>query len=319
MIKRPKTGQFVCKECFFELFETEVHETIVRDKMFKKGQRVAIGASGGKDSTTLAYVLSTLNKRYNYGLDLYLLSIDEGIVGYRDDSLATVKQNAIDYDLPLEIVSYKDLFGYTMDSIVQQTSNDQGYTKACSYCGVLRRQALNIGAERTHADLIATGHNADDNAETVIMNIFRGDIHRLTRQSYAEDAADRETFQDGNGGRTVVPRCKPLRLCYQKEIVLYAHFKKLLYFSVECTYSKFGYRGNMRQFLAQAQLIRPEVVANVINSSDGFELSPRCNLKRPVTTYCANCGYPCSQKICQCCSLIDSLNKKDPKSAFKHS
>ena len=50
-----------------------------------------------------------------------------------------------------------------MDSIVQQTSNDQGYTKACSYCGVLRRQALNIGA-----DLIATGHNADDNAETGI-------------------------------------------------------------------------------------------------------------------------------------------------------
>ena len=34
--------------------------------------------------------------------------------------------------------------------------------------GVLRRQALNIGAERTHADLIATGHNADDNAETGI-------------------------------------------------------------------------------------------------------------------------------------------------------
>ena len=55
-----------------------------------------------------------------------------------------------------------------MDSIVQQTSNDQGYTKARSYCGVLRRQALNIGAERTHADLIATGHNADDNAETGI-------------------------------------------------------------------------------------------------------------------------------------------------------
>ena len=59
------------------------------------------------DSTTLAYVLSTLNKRYNYGLDLYLLSIDEGIVGYRDDSLVTVKQNAIDYGLPLEIISYK--------------------------------------------------------------------------------------------------------------------------------------------------------------------------------------------------------------------
>ena len=53
-----------------------------------------------------------------------------------------------------------------MDEIVNQTCDDKGYTKACSYCGVFRRQALNIGAERTHADLIATGHNADDNAET---------------------------------------------------------------------------------------------------------------------------------------------------------
>lgn len=39
------------------------------------------------DSTVLAYVMKTLNDRYNYGLDLYLLSIDEGITGYRDDSL----------------------------------------------------------------------------------------------------------------------------------------------------------------------------------------------------------------------------------------
>ena len=158
----------------------------MKDKMFKRGQRVAIGASGGKgngsiaswlpDSTTLAYVLATLNKRYDYGLDLYLLSIDEGIVGYRDESLKTVKQNAIDYNLPLVIYSYKvnvnrsyylqDLFGYTMDEIVQQTQDETGFTKACSYCGVFRRQALNIGAERSNADLIATGHNADDNAET---------------------------------------------------------------------------------------------------------------------------------------------------------
>lgn len=39
------------------------------------------------DSTVLAYVMCELNKRYDYGLDLYLLSIDEGITGYRDDSL----------------------------------------------------------------------------------------------------------------------------------------------------------------------------------------------------------------------------------------
>lgn len=59
--------------------------------MFKPGEKIAIGASGGKDSTVLIHVISLLNKKYNYGLQLYLLSIDEGIKGYRDDSLETVK------------------------------------------------------------------------------------------------------------------------------------------------------------------------------------------------------------------------------------
>lgn len=48
------------------------------------------------DSTVLAYVMSELNRRHNYGLDLYLLSVDEGITGYRDDSLETVKRNEIE-------------------------------------------------------------------------------------------------------------------------------------------------------------------------------------------------------------------------------
>lgn len=52
-------------------------------------------SSFAADSTVLAYVLSELNQRHNYGLDLFLLSVDEGITGYRDDSLETVKRNEI--------------------------------------------------------------------------------------------------------------------------------------------------------------------------------------------------------------------------------
>ena len=51
--------------------------------------------TGGKDSTVLAYVMKLLNERYNYGLNLVLLSVDEGITGYRDDSLETVKRNKV--------------------------------------------------------------------------------------------------------------------------------------------------------------------------------------------------------------------------------
>lgn len=87
----------VCNECFYFVFEEEIHQTIVDNQVFSRGERVAIGASGGKDSTVLAHVMTTLNQRYDYGLQLELLSVDEGIKGYRDDSLDTVKKNQETY------------------------------------------------------------------------------------------------------------------------------------------------------------------------------------------------------------------------------
>ncbi len=120
ILKRPKTSDAMCKTCFFFVFEEEVHKTITDAKLFKPGEKIGIGASGGKDSTVLAHVMKVLNERYNYGLDLILLSIDEGITGYRDDSLESVKRNQMEYNLPLKIVTYEDLYGWTMDEIVKK-------------------------------------------------------------------------------------------------------------------------------------------------------------------------------------------------------
>ena len=74
--------------------------------------------------------------RYDYGLNLALLSVDEGITGYRDDSLDTVKRNQNDYGLPLKIVSYEELYGWTMDAIVQQIGVcvDAVYLYTCLHC-----------------------------------------------------------------------------------------------------------------------------------------------------------------------------------------
>ncbi|KAH0648320.1 hypothetical protein KY285_033568 [Solanum tuberosum] len=173
-LKRPKTLEQICRECFYTVFEDEIHRVIVDNQLFKSGERIAIGASGGKDSTVLAYVMSELNRRHNYGLDLFLLSVDEGITGYRDDSLETVKRNEIQYGLPLKVVSYSELYGWTMDEIVKLI----GLKNNCTFCGVFRRQALDRGAALLKVDKLVTGHNADDIAETVLLNILRGDIAR---------------------------------------------------------------------------------------------------------------------------------------------
>jgi len=223
----PNTGCRVCKQCFLRRFEDEVHHTITANALFRPGMRVAVGASGGKDSTVLADVLCTLNARYGYGIHILLLSIDEGITGYRDDSLETVKRNEVQYGVPLTVLSYKDLYGWTMDDIVRQ----MGHKSNCTYCGVFRRQALGRGAALLKADLLLTGHNCDDIAETVLLNLLRGDISRLGRS--VEIVA---------GKNSPMPRAKPFKFTYQKEIVMYAYYKNLDYFSTECTYAPFAYR-----------------------------------------------------------------------------
>lgn len=254
LIIRPKNHQKLCKACFVTLFETEIHNTITANSLFSSGERIAIGASGGKDSTVLASVLKTLNERYSYGLNLLLLSIDEGIKGYRDDSLETVKRNAVQYDMPLEIVGYDELYGWTMDQVVSQI----GKKGNCTYCGVFRRQALDRGAARLGIKHVVTGHNADDIAETVMMNLLRGDLPRLARATSIVTAS----------AASEIKRSKPLKYAYEKEIVLYAHHKGLDYFTTECIYSPEAFRGSARTLIKSLERVRPSAILDVVRSGE---------------------------------------------------
>ena len=254
LIKRPKNHTKLCKACFITIFEDEVHHTITSSKLFYPGEKVAIGASGGKDSTVLASVLKTLNERHNYGLDLVLLSIDEGIKGYRDDSLETVKRNAVQYQMPLKVVGYDELYGWTMDQVVETI----GKKGNCAYCGVFRRQALDRGAKMLDIKHVVTGHNADDVAETILMNLLRGDLSRLSRST---------SIVTGHS-RSEVKRSKPLKYAYEKEIVLYAHHKKLDYFSTECIYSPEAFRGSARALIKQLERVRPSAILDIVRSGE---------------------------------------------------
>ncbi|KAF9411357.1 cytosolic thiouridylase subunit Ctu1, partial [Entomortierella beljakovae] len=187
-----------------------------------------------------------------------------------------------------------------------------------TFCGVFRRQALDRGAIMLNVDHIVTGHNADDIAETVLMNILRGDLPRLQR---CTSIITNDTSEDSSGMETSkILRSKPFKYTYEKEIVMYAYFKKLDYFSTECIYSPNAYRGHARVFLKDLEAIRRTAIVDIIHSGEALSASVQANesTKLPTLSNCTRCGYISSNELCKACLLLEGLNKGLPQLGIGH-
>ena len=149
-----------------------------------------------------------------------------------------------------------------------------------------------------------TGHNADDIAETVYMNILRGDFFRLGK------CVEITTGKDGP-----LPRSKPFKYTYEKEIVMYAHFKKLDYFSTECIYSPNAYRGYVRELIKDLEATRPSTIIDIIHSAESLEIDTS-TVKMPKLMECTRCGFMSSNALCKACVLLEGLNTGKTKQAM---
>jgi cytoplasmic tRNA 2-thiolation protein 1 len=75
------------------------------------------------------------------------------------------------------------------------------------------------------------------------MNALRGDVFRLGRCVEISTGEGTEETEDH------IPRVKPFKYTYEKEIVLYAKFKALQYHAVECLYAPNAFRGHVRELI----------------------------------------------------------------------
>ncbi|EGD73710.1 ATP-binding domain-containing protein 3 [Salpingoeca rosetta] len=142
--------------------------------------------------------------------------------------------------------------------------------------------------------------------ETIVSeNLFTpGDV-------VAIGASGGKAITTGEGGD--LPRSKPFKYTYEKEIVMYAYFKKLDYFSTECTYSPNAYRGFARTFLKDLETIKPSSIIDIIHSGEALHVKEEVTL--PPQGTCIRCGYMTSSDLCKACVLLEGLNKGRPKLA----
>jgi uncharacterized protein (TIGR00269 family) len=162
----------------------------------------------------------------------------------------------------------------------------------CSYCGVFRRFCLNTKTKELGVNKLATGHNLDDMAQSILMNFTNGDMQKLAR------LGPHTRIQPG-----LVPRFLPLRTIPEKEIMLYAIVKNIEFHNAECPYSMRALRGSYREIINTLEDSTPGTRHSILNSYESIKELLLEQYPAIKLSTCPTCGEPTSQRTCKTCLL----------------
>jgi uncharacterized protein (TIGR00269 family) len=291
---RQYSGERLCIRCFAASIEAKVRSTITRYCMLKFNDHLAVAVSGGKDSLSLLHILAKLRK-YRPKTSLTAVTVDEGIKGYRDEALEISIATCKKLELPHHVVSFKNLYGYSLDEMISR-ARLRGHTEltACTYCGVLRRRAINVGAREVKADKVATAHTLDDQTQTILMNIFRGDITRLAKEKPVTEEVH----------PLLVQKIKPFCEIPERESALYAYIKKIAFQDTPCPYAGEALRNDIRGILNQMEAKHAGTKFTVFRTMERLRPAIEETLNKENFSMCLECGEPSAQNLCKTCELL---------------
>ena len=285
------SGENLCGEHLLISVERRIKKEVREQINFDKPVlRISVAISGGKDSSVTLYVLNDLfHGRKNVSLEAF--TIDEGIEGYRNSGLESARKMCSELDIPHHTVSFRDTFGTTMDRIVGGNPD----IIPCSRCGPMRRHLMNDESIALNSDYVALGINLDDYSQSILMNVARGDVIRMSRM------APHYTARDG-----LVRRILPLRRIPEKEVMLYAVLRGIEFDASWCPYYEKAQRNSFREVLEIMEERSPGTKFAMLNFLDGLRpvlgsVSNEGNIRK-----CKICGQPTSREICATCSIVEN-------------
>ena len=294
---RSYSGENLCGRCFCKTVENRVRKTIAKYEMVGPKDRIMVAVSGGKDSITLLHILAKIEKIFP---DVVLCAgtVDEGIKYYRDEALKIAKKNCQKLGIEHTVTSFKKLFGYELDEIVEFTrKRDENGLLPCSYCGVLRRKALNTMAREADVDRLVVAHSLDDETQTMLLNIVHGDPLRIARSKPVLDVIHPNFVQ----------RVKPLCLVPEREVVLYAYLKGIEFQSITCPYAQTALRNDIRTMLTQMEHKHAGTLFTVFRSMEKIRPALEAAITKVELHECRLCGEPTVGDVCRACQMLQDI------------
>ena len=268
-----------CKECFVHHVHETVKRTVKSHRMFGPDDRIMVAVSGGKDSLGLWEVLLEL------GYDATGMYLGLGIGEYSERSREVTRAFADEHGAPLIDVDLAEEYGYDIP-----TAGKKGSRSTCAVCGLSKRYVFNRVALDHGFDVVATGHNLDDEAATLLGNTLRWQTGYIARQF--------PVLPEREG---MVKKVKPLVRLSELETAAYAFLRRIEYVVEECPLvagnTQLRYKAAMNQLEQTSPGTKAHFLMGFIDKgSQLFQVEDTA-----VLAPCERCGQPTTGRFCAFC------------------
>lgn len=292
-IKLDYARMYLCDGCFAEFYERKVRETIRKYRMIKKGDKVAVAVSGGKDSAALLFVLRKLFP----DLQLTAVHINVEIPGYSEECEQKFRELVKMVGVDSVVYNTKEKLGIATPDFGKTIYRN----RICSPCGTVKRYLMNRIAFENGFTKVATGHNLDDTVGVLFDLYVQGDVQQLVRLRPVAPSTHPK----------LVAKIKPLIEMTEMENLLYATKNQLPFRGAPCPLAS-GSRNRKRKRLLE--MIEGEVhgFKHALFSSHIKRILPvlEDKVELPPFVECSSCGMPSSENPCAFCRRVEMARRE---------
>ena len=293
VIGLPRHNAAFCKPCFNGFVHEQVARAIKAERMFGRDDRVLVAVSGGKDSLALWDILLKLGYRAD------ALYVDLGIPGYSATSHTKVRQfadtigTAHGAKLLLHTVQEEEGAG------IRELA-DLIHRPTCSACGTIKRYQFNRAAVEGDYDVMATGHNLDDEAARLLGNVLHWQEEYLDKQGPSLPASV-EGF---------AKKVKPLYRLTERELAAYAVLNRIDYIVEECPMAKGSkmllYKEVLNRLETESPGTKQSFYWGFLEKQGKTQPAPASMAEKDQALLhpCAICGQPTTADTCSYCKMM---------------